>query len=90
LAAIGYVLFYRRLKRENETRQGILRKWSEDDVEAERLHGRGPVPQQQRWLKNASDMMRSHSKLAWLADWLEKAVRSGREGDDRLTFVYGL
>jgi hypothetical protein len=90
LAAIGYVLFYRRLKRENEMRQGILRKWSEDDVEAERLHGRGPVPQQQGWLKNASDMMRSHSKLAWLADWLEKAVRSGREGDDRLTFVYGL
>jgi uncharacterized protein (DUF58 family) len=90
LAAIGYMLFLRRLKVENETRQSILRKWSEDDIEAERLHGRGPVPQQQRWLKRVVSMTRSHRKFAWLADWLEKAVRPGREGDDRITFVYGL
>ncbi|KAI4906015.1 hypothetical protein J4E90_010974 [Alternaria incomplexa] len=90
LAALGYVLFLRRLKAENKTRQDMLRKWSEDDVEAERLHGRGPVPQQQRWLRQAINVMRPHAKLAWLADWLEKAARSGREGDDRLTFVYGL
>jgi hypothetical protein len=32
---------------------------------------------------------RSHAKLASIGDWLEQAVR-GREGDDRLTFVYGL
>jgi MFS family permease len=90
LAAIGYMLFLRRLKVENETRQSILRKWSEDDIEAERLHGRGSVPQQQRWLKRVVSMTRSHRKFAWLADWLEKAVRPGREGDDRITFVYGL
>jgi hypothetical protein len=89
LAAIGYVLFYRRLKLENETRQGILRKWSEDDVEAERVHGRGPLPQQQQWLRRAIDVTRSHSKLTSIGGWLEQAVR-GREGDDRLTFVYGL
>ncbi|KAI5377805.1 hypothetical protein AA0117_g5639 [Alternaria alternata] len=89
LAAFGYVLFYRRLKHENETRQGILRKWSEDDVEAERVHGRGPLPQQQQWLRRAIDVTRSHAKLASIGDWLEQAVR-GREGDDRLTFVYGL
>ena len=90
LAALGYVLFLRRLKTENEMRQDILRKWSEDDVEAERLHGRGPVPQQQRWLKKFIGMTRSHTSLAWLADWLERAARASREGDDRLTFVYGL
>jgi hypothetical protein len=83
------VLFYRRLKLENETRQDILRKWSEDDVEAERMHGRGPLPQKQQWLRKAIDVSRSHSKLASISGWLEQAVR-GREGDDRLTFVYGL
>jgi MFS family permease len=90
LAAVGYVLFYRRLVLENQTRHMILRNWSEGDIVLERVEGRGPLPQQSRWLKRVIGLTKSNSRLAWLTAWLEEAARSGREGDEKFTFVYGL
>ena len=90
LAAIGYVLFFRRLKIENATRNMILHNWSEDDIELESVEGRGPLPQQPRWLRSFISMAKATTKLAWLTEWLEEAARSGREGDEKMTFVYGL
>jgi hypothetical protein len=90
LAAVGYILFLRRLMIENETRQMILRNWSEEDVELERVEGRGLLPQQSRWLTTVIRQTKSKSRLGWLTAWLEEAARSGREGDEKVTFVYGL
>jgi hypothetical protein len=90
LAAVGYVLFLRRLKIENETRHMIMRKWSEDDVELERSEGRGPLPRQSQWLATVIRLTKPNSRLAWFTHWLEKAAQSGREGDEKVTFVYGL
>jgi MFS family permease len=90
LSATGYVLFYRRIKMENETRSMILREWTEDEIEMERLEGRGPLPQQYQWLMRAIAMTKSIRQLDWLTAWLERAARPNREGDDRITFVYGL
>ncbi|EDU39624.1 MFS general substrate transporter [Pyrenophora tritici-repentis] len=90
VAALGYVFFYRQLQVENEQRRSLLRKWSESDVELERLEGRGPLPQQRQWINKVIDMARSTGRLDWLADWLDEASRSGREGDERITFIYGL
>jgi hypothetical protein len=90
LAAIGYMLFLRRLKAENKMRQEILRKWNEDVVERERAYGRGPLPQQYQWLTRLINITRSSTRLEALTVWLEDAVKVDREGDERMTFVYGL
>jgi hypothetical protein len=90
LAAIGYMLFLRRLKVENERRKNTLRKWSEDVVEIERADGRGPSPQQRQWLKGLINITRSNTRLSPFTKWLEDAAEVGREGDERITFVYGL
>ena len=63
IAAGGFSLFWRNIRRENERRAQTLRKWDAAEVEMERREGLGP---------------------------LKKAVEGGREGDDKITFVYGL
>jgi hypothetical protein len=89
LSALGFMLFLRRLRRENATRKRILNSWSEEAIELERLEGTGPRPQEHRWAKQLVAFARS-SRLGWLAEWLESATQRGREGDERITFVYGL
>jgi hypothetical protein len=84
------MLFLRRLKAENERRQNALRKWSEDVVALERADGRGPSPQQRQWLKGLVNITRSSTRLRPFTKWLEDASKAGREGDERVTFVYGL
>ncbi|KAF1834734.1 MFS general substrate transporter [Decorospora gaudefroyi] len=89
-AALGYVLFLRRLNLENKSRDTILRKWSEADIELERSQGRGPLPRQTQWLERVIYLAKRSSRLAWFSRWLEEAARSGREGDEKMTFVFGL
>lgn len=90
VAAIGYALFLRRLRTENETRHDLLAKWSEADIEQEKTDGNGPLPLEHLWTKRAISMLRANARLNWLAEWLEQATRAGREGDEKITFVYGL
>jgi MFS family permease len=89
-SVLGYVLFLGRLRAENETRQKLLRRWSNDDIELERIEGKGPLPQQSRWLKRIVELAKPNTRLAWLTQWLEEAARYGRQGDEKITFVYGL
>ncbi|EAT77977.2 hypothetical protein SNOG_14785 [Parastagonospora nodorum SN15] len=89
LSAIGYLVFLRRLRNENATRKRILNEWSEDAVEMERLEGKGPRPREHRLIRRVVEFSRS-SKLDSLANWLEDATERGRQGDERVTFVYGL
>ncbi len=90
IAAAGYLIFYKQLQTENRTRQMIVNKWSEQDVERERTKGRGPVSQEHQWLKRVISMTRSSPRLGFVTKWLEEVVESGREGDEKMTFVYGL
>ncbi|KAH4044072.1 hypothetical protein HBI24_240220 [Parastagonospora nodorum] len=89
LSAIGYLVFLRRLRNENATRKRILNEWSEDAVEMESLEGKGPRPREHRLIRRVVEFSRS-SKLDSLANWLEDATERGRQGDERVTFVYGL
>lgn len=89
LSAFGYLVFLRRLRSENATRKRILAEWSEDAVEIERLEGKGPRPHEHRMARRIIESSRS-SKLDSLANWLEDATEHGRQGDERVTFVYGL
>ena len=90
VALLGYLLFLRRLKAENRMRQSILAGWSEEDVQRENTEGQGPLPCDRPWLKRVVNRMSSNAHLMWLATWLEKATLTGREGDEKMTFVYGL
>lgn len=90
MAAFGYMLFLRRLNLENDARRSVLRNWSEDDVELERVQGRGPLPQQSQWPRRLVSLTKSNVRPAWLTRWLGEAARAGREGDEKVTFVYGL
>jgi hypothetical protein len=89
LSAIGFVLFLRRLQAENATRKRTLSGWTEEDVEMERLMGTGPLPRQHTWPRQLARVAEDR-KFRGLANWLENATQGGREGDERITFVYGL
>lgn len=89
-SAVGYWLFYRGLQKENERRRVLLSSWSDEDVEKENLHGKGPLLDEHRVLRGVVALMRRVGVLEWVALWLEEAVQGGREGDEKVTFVYGL
>jgi len=90
VSALGFVLFLKRLEAENARRKRILETWREEDVDRERIHGTGPLPQGPQWLKRVIAMIKRGAKLTRFADWLGRATQGGREGDEKITFVYGL
>lgn len=88
-AAAGYVLLLRNLRAENARRRELLSKWDEEDVERERLHGQGPLKQEYKIVRILIAVLRKSAMVPWVAEWLE-ATQGGREGDEKITFVYGL
>ncbi|KAF2114558.1 major facilitator superfamily domain-containing protein [Lophiotrema nucula] len=90
VAATGYVLFWKYLQVENANRRQILQEWSAYDIEKERVDGRGPLERDHQMLKWATLRLRGFERLQWAAEWLEQAVEGGREGDEKITFQYGL
>ncbi|OJD28836.1 mfs general substrate transporter [Diplodia corticola] len=112
-AAAGFAGFRALLKRENAERAALLAGWSEDEVEAERRWGRGPV-RRRRWggggggggggERGGGAGAVADGVLEWLerrgnagggvagkmAGWIGEWRGMGREGDERMTFVYGL
>jgi hypothetical protein len=90
ISVVGFVLFLKRLQAENTMRKEILSRWSEEAIELERLDGTGPLSQEHPWAKRFISLAKGNTRLHWLAEWLEKATQGGREGDEKMTFVYGL
>ena len=90
LSALGFVLFLRRLHVENEMRRAVLDRWSEEDVQTENEVGKGPLRDDRGWMRNMINMTRRSSRLSALTEWLQEATQGGREGDEKITFVYGL
>lgn len=90
LSALGFYFFRNRLRAENERRIRFTQDWSEEDVQIESKTGKVPSYRDVRWTTRIVMMTRRHPGLGWLTAWLEEATEGGREGDERLTFVYGL
>ncbi|KAF2032413.1 MFS general substrate transporter [Setomelanomma holmii] len=90
VSALGFLLLRRRLQAENTRRQAILSRWSEEAVALEHAEGTGPLAQDRSWAKRVIRLAKSNKRLTWLAAWLEDATQGGREGDEKITFVYGL
>jgi MFS family permease len=90
LSALGFILFRRRLQAENARRRGILSRWSEEAVALEQQEGAGPLAQEKQLARRIIGIAKSNRRLAWLAEWLESATQGGREGDEKITFVFGL
>lgn len=84
LSFMGYLSFRALLVRENEGRERVVAKWSEDEVEAERLLGRGPMPARLGFLRRVLGWSRG------LGRWLQQVEGGGRRGDEKMTFTYGL
>jgi hypothetical protein len=90
LAAGGYVLFLRNLTRENARRRAIVNEWDNEERENERLDGTGPLKQHHRVADGLSRVLRRTGHLDRLVAWLEQATQGGRQGDEKMTFEYGL
>lgn len=90
VAWFGYFMFLRQLKVENQMRRSLVAGWSNEDIERENTTGQGPLLSDRPWLRRVINRMGSNAKVMWLATWLEKAALTGREGDEKITFVYGL
>lgn len=89
-AAIGYLLLWRNLKAENARRREILSKWDDSEIEREQADGRGPLERDDRFVRFVIDWLRGTRISPAAVEWLEEATRGGREGEEKITFVYGL
>lgn len=89
-AAFGYLLLWRNLKAENARRKDMLSKWDEEAIEREKAHGRGPLEQNHRIAKAAIRWLRTTGRFPWAVEWLQEATQGGREGEEKITFTYGL
>ena len=76
--------------RENAQRKKVLEDWSEEAIQLELETGTAHMPTQWQWLKGVIGALKGGAKLDWLGQWLEDATQGGREGDEKITFVYGL
>lgn len=90
LAALGYILFLRNLNAENARRRAIVSEWDNEEREREKGEGLGPVQQESSWVGTVRGAVQGSERLAWLDRWLDEATRGGREGDEKMTFEYGL
>lgn len=76
VSLLGFAALRLMLAQENATRRAVLACWSKEDVERERVSGRGP-------LEEARTLAHGIMALVGIGD-------EGRQGEDRMTFVYGL
>lgn len=89
-AAGGYLLFLRNLNNENARRRAIVHEWDAEEREDERSDGTGPLVVERRLLARILALLRKSELTPRLAAWLEQATQGGREGDEKMTFEYGL
>jgi len=89
-AAGGYVLFLRNLSKENARRRALVHEWDADERESERSEGLGPLVVERRWLARVIAALRKTEVSPRMVAWLEDATQGGREGDEKMTFEYGL
>jgi MFS family permease len=90
LAAMAYILLLKGIVVENEKRRKVLDGWDEEDLEREKTEGKGAPVQQYVWVQRLAEVLGRSRGLAWLGEWLYEATKGGREGDEKMTFVYGL
>lgn len=90
LAALGYVFFLRNLVVENARRRAVVGEWDAEEREREKSEGLGPLVQESRVVKRVSAALQKSGRLTWAARWLDEATEGGREGDEKMTFEYGL
>ncbi|KAF9741384.1 High-affinity nicotinic acid transporter 1 [Paraphaeosphaeria minitans] len=89
-AAFGYTLLWRNLKAQNARRRDILSNWDEEEIEREKADGRGPLEQNHYFVKVVTQWLKNTRRFPWAVDWLEEATQGGREGEEKITFLYGL
>ncbi|KAJ4989781.1 High-affinity nicotinic acid transporter 1 [Stagonosporopsis vannaccii] len=89
-AAGGYVLFLRNLSSENARRRALVHEWDPEERESERSEGTGPLVVERRWLAGVIAALRKSEVSPSVVAWLEDATLGGREGDEKMTFEYGL
>jgi len=68
----------------------VLRGWDADEVERERVEGKGPLGGRRGVVDVVGEWMLGVKGLEGVGRWVERAREGGREGDERVTFVYGL
>ncbi len=89
-AAGGYVLLLRNLTAENARRRAVVHEWDVEERENERSEGTGPLVVERPWLAALLAFIRKSELMPRLSAWLEEATQGGREGDEKMTFEYGL
>ena len=89
-AAVGYVLFLRNLTAENARRRAVVHEWDSEEREREKNEGMGPMSDSRPWLAKLVTTLKKGGLTPHLAAWLEEARQGGREGDEKMTFEYGL
>jgi hypothetical protein len=83
----GYAIFRRLILAENKNRKAMLESWTESEVEAERMYGKGPSTH-----SRGSGLFTLAHRVAGPAfvERLKRKLESdGRRGDERITFQYG-
>jgi hypothetical protein len=83
----GYAIFRRLIVAENKNRKAMLESWTESEVEAERIYGKGPSTQSRG--SGLFTLVRRVSGPAFVESLRRNLESDGRRGDERITFQYG-
>ncbi|CAI6333574.1 unnamed protein product [Periconia digitata] len=89
-AAVGYFLLWRNLKTENASRKKILSGWEEEEVAQEKTDGQGPLEQPHVVMRFLIGALTRLGMSPRILKAFKEATEGGREGDEKITFVYGL
>jgi hypothetical protein len=89
MAFMGFALFRSLLIYQNTGRQSLLSTWSDEDIEAERKYGNGPISRRKYGsIVSFSKSVGGERLSQWIARWLRRD--GGRRGDEKMTYTYGL
>jgi hypothetical protein len=89
IAFVGFALFRTLLIYQNDGRRVLLSAWTDEEIEAERRYGTGPLARQKHAHIGAFSRTIGGEKFnRWTMQWLQR--EEGRKGDEKMTYVYGL
>jgi hypothetical protein len=89
IAFVGFALFRTLLIYQNNGRQALLSTWTNEDVEAERKYGTGPLARRKYAHVFALSRRIGGERFSeWILRWLKR--EDGRKGDEKMTYTYGL
>jgi hypothetical protein len=89
IAFAGFALFRSLLIYQNNGRRNLLATWTDEDIDAEKRYGTGPISRPRYvYVVSLCRSIGGEGFSHWVSRWLRRD--DGRKGDEKMTYMYGL